>query len=189
VLVGVGCDRGFMKAGEIVRAVEAALAERQGSGIEEAIAEAAEWLDVLGRFNGKDGKPSSRRLGRYLSANGRVVDGMCLVMRWDSDAKINEFRVEMQPRGSGRIKPETPVDAGFQAAEEGRGTGSPPSQLTGFPGFYGVSDTPSYAPYYEAQPTPICMEGGADQKIPRITPETSYGHPSLGPTGEQEVEI
>lgn len=91
VLVGVGATAFAMKSGAIIREAETALKQRAGH--EEGEAEAREWLAVLGRF-GEGGTPNARSLGRYLTRNaGRVVDGMTLLVEFDTHTKSNAFRV------------------------------------------------------------------------------------------------
>lgn len=178
VLAGVGCDRNFMKASAIVRAVEAALAGRQRSGIDEAVDQAAEWADIFGQFAGKDGKPNAVRLGRYLAANARVVDGMALLVRWDGHAKANEFRVEVHKpkRENGRTEAETLANAELSAADTGRGLSPPRSRFAGDAGGCGYPDLePEGLSKGKANPVTEC---GTDLNCLRDHPQPPHGRHS-----------
>ena len=87
MLQGVGATDTCMKVGEIINAVE----RKRLANLDDA--EAAEWSALLARIGG-DGKPNSRRFGRYLTKNvGRMTGGLKLLSELDTHTKVSKYRV------------------------------------------------------------------------------------------------
>jgi hypothetical protein len=101
MLEGIGATSP-MKTGEIIREVEKRKDEAPGKVLNgvPGQGEPVEWYDLLCRI-GRDGSPNVRRLGNYLAKNkGRIMGGLQLISKFDTDAKVNRYcvrRVENAP--------------------------------------------------------------------------------------------
>ena len=155
VLQGIGATGVGMKAGEIIRTVERVLKERAGD--EDAEIEATGWLEVLSRY-GKDGRPNSAALGRYLTRNkGRVVDDTTLIAEFDSDAKTSSFRVQVKRR-EGHLRGYTGVNGGNRSPFQSD-VGAEENSDNNTAAYTGGPPEPPFTTVYPRKPAEDVQEG------------------------------